>query len=303
MGKAFGKVALLQGGDSPEREVSLSSAEEVGKALDAICEKVVRCDPASDDVTGLKGQGVERVFNILHGGAGENGVMQATLEMLGLPFTGSRHLACALAMDKNLSKTVWAHAGLPTPLWEVAKDAEADTVGEILVSLGSNLFVKPNSGGSSVATTRAKGRDELAAAIKAALEEDEAAIVEPLVRGMEVTYAILGDEVLPGIRVEVDDGFYDYEAKYESDKTRYVCPPGLPARLDERAREISMGAHRAIGCEGWSRVDLIVSGWEVFVLEVNAIPGMTSHSLVPKAAAQAGLGMEELVGRILEAAR
>ena len=303
MSARFGKVAMLLGGDSTEREVSLSSAKSVGKALDEICAEVIRHDPQTDKLESLKEAGVESVFNILHGGAGENGMTQAALELMGIPFTGSRHLASALALDKDLSKTIWLHEGLATPLWIVATEVSEVTLDNIHLELGRDLFVKPNNGGSSVATRRVESREDLAEAISEALEVDDKALVEECVDGQELTYAIVGDELLPGIRIEVDEGFYDYEAKYESDKTRYVCPPNLPSSLDKVAQMMSRDAFKALGCTGWGRVDLIASGREVFLLEINTIPGMTEHSLVPKAAKARGWEMNELVGRILEEAR
>ena len=303
MSARFGKVAMLLGGDSTEREVSLSSAKSVGKALDEICAEVIRHDPQTDELASLKEAGVESVFNILHGGAGENGMIQAALELMGIPFTGSRHLSSALALDKDLSKTIWLHEGLATPLWVVATDASEETLDNIHLELGRDLFVKPNNGGSSVATRRVGSREDLAEAISAALEVDDKAMVEECVDGQELTYGIVGDELLPGIRIEVDEGFYDYEAKYESDKTRYVCPPNLPGNLDMIAQMMSRDAFKSLGCVGWGRVDLIACGREVFLLEINTIPGMTDHSLVPKAAKVRGWEMNELVGRILEEAR
>ena len=297
--KKYGKVALLQGGTSPEREISLSSAKEVGGALDRLCEKVVRIDPKTDEIWSLKDAGYQMVFNILHGGAGEDGCIQAVLELMEVPFTGSEHLACALAMDKDLSKTMWLHEGLATPMWVIATDASDATLDKIELELGQSLFVKPNNGGSSIATRKTESRTELADAIENALSFDSKVMVEEGIEGQELTYGIVGDEVLPGIKIEVDEGFYDYEAKYVSDTTRLICPTGLAEQIESLARELSLESFRCLGCVGWGRVDLVARGREVFLLEVNTIPGMTDHSLVPRAAKEKGWDMVELVDRIM----
>lgn len=304
MSKDFGKVALLQGGTSPERDISLLSAKMVGEALDSICEEVVRFDTKERPVWELADMKVDAAFNILHGGEGENGVVQAALELMKVPYTGSRHLACALALDKDLCKTLWLHEALATPMWTVATDSDERTVDRIHLELGRDLFVKPNNGGSSIATRRVSGRDDLAEAIDQVVgTENDRALVEQSVDGVEITYAIVGDEILPGIRIEVESGFYDYDAKYVLDTTELICPPQLTGDLDEAARSLSLEAFRALGCEGWGRVDLMASGREVFLLEVNTIPGMTDHSLVPRAAREMGWDMPGLCGRILGLAR
>lgn len=304
MSAEFGKVALIQGGNSPERDISLSSAKMVGEALEPVCDEVVRFDPQERPVWDLADMKVDAAFNILHGGEGENGVVQAALEIMKVPYAGSRHLACALAMDKDLCKTLWLHEALATPLWTVVSDSDERTVDRIHLELGRDLFVKPNNGGSSIATRRVTGRDDLAEAIDLVTgTENDRAIVEQSVDGVEITYGIVGDEVLPGIRIEVESGFYDYDAKYVLDSTRLVCPPELTGDLDEAARKLSLEAFRVLGCEGWGRVDLIASGREVFLLEVNTIPGMTDHSLVPRAARELGWDMSELCARILRTAR
>ena len=302
MNKEFGKVALLVGGDTPEREVSLSSAQMVGRELELLCEEVVRFDPRDRDLTELHALQVDCAFIILHGGSGEDGRMQAALEMLGIPYTGPRHLACALAMDKTLSKQMWYHAGLPTAAWETVSDASDATLDKIELALGRDVFVKPNQGGSSNATQRACDRAGVTAAIQAALKQDDKVLVEQTVEGIELTYGIVGDQLLPGIRIEVDSGFYDYAAKYKLDTTRYICPPQLPRKLDSYAQQLARDAYRALQCSGWGRVDLMLSGHDFYLLEINTVPGMTDHSLVPQAAAAAGISNTELIRRILQLA-
>ena len=303
MSRNFGKIALLQGGDSPEREVSLMSAKQVGATLDELCTEVVRFDPSQRSMAELVGMKPDAVFNILHGGAGENGVMQAALEMLGISFTGSRHLACALAMDKNLSKTIWSQHFLPTPMWKAVDEVSGTVLDEIQFELGDDLFVKPNSGGSSLCSRRVSTREELSRMLEEVLQVDKLAMVEQFVGGLELTYGILGDQVLPGIRIEAATGFYDYEAKYEAETTRFICPPKLPRNLDETGAKLARQAFDLLGCHGWGRVDLMLSGQDMQLLEVNTVPGMTSHSLVPHAAAKAAVSFSDLVGRILEEAR
>lgn len=303
MSKRFGKIALIQGGDSPEREISLASAKMVGVQLDQLCTEVLRFDPRDRELCELTTAGVDAAFIILHGGIGEDGRVQAALELLGIPYTGPRHFGCAMAMDKNVSKLMWTDVELPTPPWLLVTDTNEETLDEIQLNLGLELFVKPNNGGSSLATAKVNNRDELATAILAALATDPKAIVEQAIGGMELTYGIVGDEVLPGIRIEVANGFYDYAAKYDLDTTKYICPPQIPAEVDAACRELSMKAFTALDCSGWGRVDLMVSGREPFLLEVNPVPGMTDHSLVPKAATVAGIAADELVARILELAQ
>lgn len=303
MSARFGRIALLQGGSSPEREVSFMSAQMVGAALDEMCAEVIRFDPAERSIAELVALKPDAVFNILHGGAGENGVIQATLEMLAIPFTGSRHLGCALAMDKNVSKTIWAKNLLPTPAWLPVTEVSDAVLDQILLELGEDLFVKPNSGGSSLNSRRVRDREQLAAILEEVLAVDAIAMVEQNVEGIELTYGILGDQVLPGIRIEVVQDFYDYKAKYEVETTRFICPPRLPRDLDKIAARLSRQAFDILGCSSWGRVDLIANGNDMQLLEVNTIPGMTSHSLVPKAAAAVQIDFAEVVARILADAR
>ena len=304
MSKAFSKVVLLQGGDSPEREVSLTSAKNVEQSLLRLCDEVVCFDPAEKNIAELKDIAPDIVFNILHGGAGEDGRIQATLNQMGLKVTGSNYYASALAMDKNLCKLIWASEELPTPSWLLVNDTNQDTLDAVLLELGNEVFVKPNNGGSSIATTKVTNRQELEDAIKQAQQAgNKDILVEQTISGMELTYSIVGQKVLPGIRIEVSDGFYDYAAKYEKETTRYISPPQIEQSIDKECQELALKAFKAIGCYGWGRVDFMVNGREPLLLEINTIPGMTSHSLVPKAANAAGIEFDQLITQILELAQ
>lgn len=303
MSKQFGKIALLQGGVSNERDVSLASAAMVGRELENICTEVIRFDTAERSLTELVELHVDAAFILLHGAAGEDGRMQAALEMLGIPYTGSRPQACALAMDKNLSKLIWAETALPTPPWLLVKDAAAETLDEIQLMLGYEVFVKPNHGGSSIYMGKVTKRSQLAAAIETALQEEDSVLIEQTVPGIELTYGIVEDTVFHGIQIETDQEFYDYAAKYELDTTQYICPPRIQADIEEHCRELALAAFQALGCSDWGRVDLMLRGREPFLLEANTVPGMTDHSLVPKAAAQFGLAPGELLTKILRQAR
>lgn len=298
----WGRIVLLEGGVSPERDVSLQSAANLAPALAGLCDELLRFDPQDRSLQELAALKPDCVFNILHGGAGENGEIQAALAALGLRATGSGARASMLAMDKRLSKLVWEDAGLGTPQWRVAADAKDATLDAIQLDLGDAVFVKPNSGGSSICAGPARGRREIAARLAAALAEDPEAMVEQLIEGIEVTYGVVGARVLPGIRIEVPQGFYDYQAKYVADDTRFICPPELPGDLDARARAAALRAYASLGCRGWGRVDLLVSGQDIHLLEVNTIPGMTSHSLVPLAARQDGMELPALLAAILQEA-
>lgn len=302
MSKKYGRIVLLQGGVSPEREISLQSADNIAPALATLCDQLLRFDPQEKCMSELPSLKPDMVFNILHGGEGEDGTIQAALETFDIPVTGSHARACLLAMDKRLSKLVWEDEGLGTPPWRLATDLEPATLDAIQLDLGDAVFVKPNNGGSSQLASRAHGRDELTAAIKLVLDADCEALVEQLIDGIEVTYGIVGEQVLPGIRIEVPHGFYDYRAKYIADDTRFICPPDLPGDLDARASALSLRAYQALGCSDWGRVDMLISGQDLHLLEINTIPGMTSHSLVPQAARQAGMELPQLLEAIMESA-
>ena len=299
----FGKVAVLMGGPSAEREISLLSGNAVlgalkGKGIDAHA-----YDPAERPVYELKREGFERAFIALHGRFGEDGTVQGALEVLGVPYTGSGVMASALAMDKWRTKLVWLASNIPTPRYRVV-DARTDWW-SVVAELGLPLIVKPAREGSTIGITRVLkvDHDELAAAYRTAAEHDDLVIVEEFVTGSELTASILGARALPLIRIEAPNGNYDYHSKYFSDETRYFCPCGIDPAVEQAIREQALDAFRLIGCAGWGRLDLILmpDGQWTF-LEVNTSPGMTAHSLVPMAAKQAGMPFAELCVEILRGA-
>lgn len=294
----FGRVAVVYGGWSAEREVSLRSGGEVLAGLQRAGVDAVGIDADRDILRVLADGGFDRVFLILHGRGGEDGQIQGGLEILGLPYTGSGVLGSALAMDKLGTKRFWAGAGFPTPLWrtlDTLADAEA-----CVDTIGLPLMVKPTLEGSSIGMTKVTARDQIEGAWRAATAFGPA-IAERFIDGPEVTVALVGDRALPAIRLETPRTFYDYEAKYEADSTRYHLPSGLSATLEKRCQELSLAAFRALGGAGWGRVDLMIDAvGEPWLIEANTAPGMTDHSLVPMAAAHAGIGFDELVVWILE---
>lgn len=297
-----GKTALLLGGVSPEREVSLTSGQAVGDALKRHCGEVLEFDTASRDLAELPQQGVQRVFNILHGGAGENGEVQGSLKMLGLPMTGSGVLGSALAMDKHRAKMIWRGEGISTPDWMLAKPADdgGDDGALALEKLGLPLFVKPSCGGSSTGSASVVDAADLAAAVYAAASEGHPALVERMIVGEEYTASVLEDKVLPLIKITVAGGYYDYHAKYIAEDTLFECPCGLPEEKEKHLAALALCCFQTLGCRHWGRVDFILDmDGEAQFLEVNTIPGMTSHSLVPMAAAAADLSFDELVCRVL----
>ncbi|HUW49638.1 MAG TPA: D-alanine--D-alanine ligase [Sulfuricella sp.] len=297
----FGKVAVLLGGKSAEREVSLKSGNAVLAALKRRGVDAHPFDPAERELAELKRDGFERVFIALHGGQGEDGTIQGALGMLGMPYTGSGVLASALAMDKWRSKLVWQAAGLPVPAFELV-DAGSDFAA-VAAHLGLPLFVKPANEGSSVGISKVKTVAELSAAYEAAAHYDDLVIAEQFVGGGEYTAAILGGEALPVIKIEPATEFYDYEAKYLRDDTRYLCPCGLAAEQESEIQRLAKRAFAVIGGQGWGRVDFLRdTAGNAYVLEANTSPGMTDHSLVPMAARAAGLSFDDLVIRVLELA-
>jgi D-alanine-D-alanine ligase len=295
---AFGRVAVLYGGDTSEREVSLESGRNVREALVRRGVDVVAVDGIPALVAGLVAQRYDRVFNIMHGGAGENGVAQGVLEAFGVPYTGSRVLGAALTLDKVRTKEVWIANQLPTPRYE--RLPRGGNVGSAASRIGLPLIVKPSLEGSSVGVSRVYAAEELPAAIELATRYSGELLMETLIQGGEYTVAILGGTALPSIRIVPAKGYYDYHAKYVADDTQYLCP-GLEPAADAQMRALALRAFEASGASGWGRVDLMrdESGAN-FLLEVNTTPGMTSHSLVPKAARVAGIEFDELVWRILE---
>jgi D-alanine-D-alanine ligase len=291
------RIVVLAGGSSPEREVSLLSGATVLDALRAQGCDARLVDPATADWW-QQLAGVDLAFIALHGAGGEDGVMQGALQTLRVPYTGSGVLASALAMDKLRTKQLWQAAGLPVAPCEVLH-ADGDFDG-VIARLGK-VFVKPATGGSSIGMAPAATAAELAAAFINARQYDETVLAEQFVAGPEYTVAILGDRALPAIRLETDNVFYDYHAKYLSETTRYLCPAGLSVQDEDALGALCLSAFRALGAAVWGRLDVMrVPGGGFVLLELNTVPGMTSHSLVPMAARQAGLGIEQLVAEIAE---
>ena len=296
---AFGNVAVLMGGGSAEREVSLRSGQAVLAALRARGVNAQGIDADRAILTTLATGNFDRAFIILHGRGGEDGVIQGALELLGLPYTGSGVLASALGMDKLRTKQVWQGAGLPTPAYRMIDSAAALAVAAD--ELGLPLAVKPSCEGSSIGISRVTDSAQIQAAWERAVACHSPVLVEPWIQGQEYTGALLQGEALPLIRLETPRDFYDYEAKYYAADTRYLCPCGLPAAQEAALRDLVRRAYAAVDGSGWGRVDLMVdTQGQPWLLEVNTVPGMTDHSLVPMAAKVAGLSFEDLVWRILE---
>jgi len=299
----IGKVAVLMGGPSSEREISFLSGNAV---LAALREKGVDAhpfDPADRDLHELKREGFERVFIALHGRFGEDGTVQGALETLGIAYTGSGVMASALAMDKWRTKLVWLASGIPTPRYRVVED-NTDWM-EIVAELGLPLIVKPAREGSTIGITKITSVDqrELPDAYELAASHDALVLVEEYVTGMELTAGVLGQRVLPLIRIEAPQGNYDYHNKYFSEETKYFCPSGITADNESEIAEMSMRAFDVVGCTGWGRLDVILRDDGSFsFLEVNTSPGMTGHSLVPMAARQAGISFPDLCVEILRGA-
>ena len=295
----FGKVALLLGGQSAEREISLKSGGAVLAALERRGVDVHALDPArADTLEQLRTGGFARVFIILHGRGGEDGQIQGALETIGLPYTGSGVLGSALGMDKYRCKILWKGCGVPTADFALLR-TEADL--EQAQALGFPLMIKPTHEGSSIGMARADDVDELMTAWRGAARYDTLVLAERWIQGPEYTCAVLSGEALPMIRLETPHAFYDYEAKYFADTTRYNCPCGLDAEQESRLQTLCLDAFEAVGASGWGRVDLMLDGHgKPQLLEVNTVPGMTDHSLVPMAAKAHGLDFDTLVWRILE---
>ncbi|MDH4093975.1 MAG: D-alanine--D-alanine ligase [Betaproteobacteria bacterium] len=295
------KVAVLMGGTTAEREVSLKSGSMVLAALRARGVDAHAFDPKSAGIADLMRGGYERAFIVLHGRFGEDGTLQGALEWLGLRYTGSGVLGSALAMDKLRAKRLWMAEGLPTPPFEVV-DAGSD-FRKVAERLGLPLMVKPVSEGSSIGMSKVRAAAGLDEAFALAVNYDRRVMVEKFIEGVELTAGILGDEVLPLIRLETPRDFYDYQAKYVADDTRYIIPCGLPPEREREIQALCLRAFRSLGCSGWGRVDLMLdAAGRPWLLEVNTAPGMTDHSLVPMAARAAGLSYEDLCVKILEGA-
>jgi len=295
--KDFGRVAVLMGGWAAEREVSLVSGQAV---LDGLVRRGVNAhgiDVGRDVLTILAAGGYDRVFNVLHGRGGEDGVIQGALEILGLPYTGSGVMGSSIGMDKYRTKLLFQSLGLPTPGFALIRtEDDLTAAGE----LGFPLMVKPALEGSSIGMSRADDPEQLRVAWRKAAEYDSHVMAESWVSGAEYTAAVLGNQALPLIKLETSHEFYDYEAKYVSDDTRYLIPCGLDRDMETRLQTMSLRAFDAIGASGWGRVDILMDEQHnPWLIEVNTVPGMTSHSLVPMAANAVGIDFDELVWRIL----
>jgi D-alanine-D-alanine ligase len=299
MSKKFGKVAVLFGGKSSERPVSLNSGGRVLAALQRQGVDAHAFDPAERGLDEL--QGFDRAFIALHGKYGEDGTIQGALELMEIPYTGSGVMASAIGMDKWRSKLLWQAAGIPIPEYALlTADSDFDAIES---SLGLPLFVKPACEGSSLGVTMVTKPGQLSAAYEEAAKYHDLVIVERAVLGGEYTVAVLGGEALPIIKIVPATAFYDYEAKYNRDDTRYLCPCGLPAEREAELRAQSLKAWNVLGGRGWGRVDFLLDqDGAPYFLEVNTSPGMTDHSLVPMAARATGIDYDALVLRVLEKA-
>ena len=297
------KIAVLLGGTSAEREVSLNSGTAVLNALRKQGYDAYPIDPKTFPVATLKEQGFDRVFNILHGRGGEDGTMQGLLEQIGIPYTGCGVMTSALTMDKMRTKMLWKAFGLPVAEMEIVTVENRATLNpEVVVKkLGLPLMVKPSLEGSSVGLTKVKTMEELESAVDFALKFDRTVLIEEWLAGDEFTVPVLDGEVLPSIKIVPEGEFYDYDAKYISDNTQYFCPAGLSDAREQELRRLVKQAYDVVGCRGWSRIDVMADAEGKFrLVEVNTNPGMTSHSLFPKSAATVGYSFEQLVEKILE---
>ena len=296
----FGRVAVVLGGDSAEREVSLKSGAGVLAALKSRGVDAHGIDGIPALLDALRAGHFARVFNILHGRGGEDGVLQGALDALGVPYTGSGVLGSALTMDKIRTKQVWQTLGLPTAAYVILRAREAVDIESMVARLGLPLIVKPSREGSTVGIQRAFTREELASAITHAREHDAEVLIERYITGDEYTVSILAGQALPVIRIVPASGFYDYEAKYLRNDTQYICP-GIEGEPAQAMQAQAMAAFEAVGASGWGRVDVMRDGvGNNYLIEVNTTPGMTEKSLVPKAAREAGIDYPELCWRILE---
>ena len=306
----FGKVAVLMGGASAEREVSLMSGTGVLKALLSKGVDAHAFDPAERDLSDLKREGFERCFIALHGRLGEDGTVQGALELLGLPYTGSGVMASAISMDKVMTKRIWLSEGIPTPRYLLLRRGAFDRSQVIGVpdTLGLPLIVKPACEGSSLGVTKVMGYSGMTAAVEAANQMKDDILCEECIEGDEVTCPVLGSgdqaHALPVIRIVAPEGKYDYENKYFTNTTQYLVPAGLPAGEEEAIQALVLKAYQVLGCRGWGRVDVMIDGKtrKPYLLEINTSPGMTSHSLVPMSAKAAGISYEDLCVQVLQGA-
>jgi D-alanine-D-alanine ligase len=305
--QAFGKVGVLFGGRSAERDVSIMSGSGVLAALQSQGIDAHPFDPGQRSLAELAAEKFDRVFIALHGRYGEDGSIQGALELLGIPYTGSGVMASSVGMDKITTKILWLRAGLPTPDYAVL-DAGSD-LNKVAADLGLPLIVKPPHEGSTIGITKVSAVAQFQAAYDAAAALDDAVLAEAFVTGREFTVAVLGSgagaRALPVVEIVAPQGNYDYQNKYFTDDTQYFCPPQLDQAIQDEMQRIAVDAYRAVGCEGWGRVDVLLraSDNRPFLLEVNTSPGMTTHSLVPMAARATGVSYEELCVEILRTAR
>lgn len=295
----FGKVAVLMGGSAAERPVSLKSGAAVLAALQRRGVNAIGIDVEDNLVQCLQAEKYDRVFNVIHGRGGEDGVLQGVLETLHLPYTGSGVLASALSMDKLRTKWCWRGQGLPTPAWMQLRNS--DDIDRCIEVLGFPVIVKPALEGSSIGMSKAGNREELINAWQLAAGYRCEVYAEAWIEGREYTVAVLDNQALPAIRLETPHKFYDYDAKYFADSTQYHCPCGLDAARETQLQQLALSACAAVGVSGWARVDVFIDQQGASqLIEVNTVPGMTDHSLVPMAAKAAGIDFDELVWRILE---
>ena len=310
----LGKVAVLMGGSSAEREVSLMSGNGVLAALRAQGVDAQAFDPAQRELQALKAEGFARAFIALHGRHGEDGTVQGALELLGIPYTGSGVMASAIAMDKVMTKRVWLAEGLPTPRWQWLEPGQQarEQVISVPDQLGLPLIVKPPREGSSIGITKVSGYSQMQDAVALAAQYDADVLCEEFIEGIELTCPVLGQgataQALPVVRIDAPDGNYDFHHKYFSDDTGYRCPSGLQPDEEAEVQRLTLAAYRALGCRGWGRADLMLrtdprnNDRRIFLLEMNTSPGMTGHSLVPISARAAGISYEALCLQLLRQA-
>ncbi|MGJ7510680.1 D-alanine--D-alanine ligase [Variovorax sp. GT1P44] len=308
--KAFGKVAVLFGGSSAEREISIMSGTGVLEALRSRGVDAHAFDPAVRELSDLKREGFQRCFVVLHGRHGEDGTVQGALELLGIPYTGSGVMASSVAMDKVMTKRIWHADGLPTPRYvRLAFDQQSrEQINAVPDVLGLPLIVKPPREGSSIGVTKVVGYSQMQDAVALAIRYDTDVLCEEFIEGEEVTCAVLGSGLdavaLPVVRISAPEGAYDYQNKYFTDDVKYHCPSGLAGDEEQEIRRITLAAYHQLGCRGWGRADLMIraSDRKPFLLEMNTSPGMTTHSLVPMSARAAGIDYEDLCLRVLATA-
>ena len=307
---SLGRVAVLMGGTSAEREISLMSGSGVLQALREQGVQAAPFDPAERPLQALREDGFDRVFIALHGRFGEDGCVQGALELLRLPYTGSGVMASAICMDKVMTKRVWMAEGLPTPRWVRlgASDLQAERTRLVPDELGLPLIVKPPREGSSIGVSKVQGYSEMQAAVELAARYDPDVLCEEFIEGEEVTCPVIGEGAravaLPVVRIAAPEGAYDYQNKYFTDEVKYRVPSGLPPEEEAEIQRITLAAYRALGCRGWGRADLMIRARDrqAFLLEMNTSPGMTGHSLVPMSARAAGIGYGPLCLQLLATA-